>query len=53
MDIKKMVEDRFNIETAKYTSTELGAKKGEIMEAVKNWLVEEELSVEQVIVVCQ
>ena len=39
-DIKKMVEDRFNIETAKYTSTELGAKKGEIMEAVKVYVVE-------------
>lgn len=39
-DIKKMVEDRFNIETAKYTSTELGAKKGEIMEAVKTYVVD-------------
>ena len=38
-DIKKMVEDRFNLETAKYTSTELSAKKGEIMEAVKNYVV--------------
>lgn len=38
-DIKKMVEDRFNVETAKYTSTELGAKKGEIMEAVKEYVV--------------
>lgn len=38
-DIKKMVEDRFNIETAKYLSTDLGAKKGEIMEAVKNYVV--------------
>lgn len=38
-DIKKLVEDRFNIETAKYTSTELGAKKGEIMEAVKEYVV--------------
>ena len=38
-DIKKMVEDRFNIETAKYTSTDLGAKKGEIMEAVKAYVV--------------
>ena len=37
-DIKKMVEDRFNIETAKYTSTELGAKKGEIIEAVKEYV---------------
>lgn len=39
-DIKKMVEDRFNVETAKYTSTELGAKKGDIMEAVKTYVVE-------------
>lgn len=39
-DIKKMVEDRFNIEAAKYTSTELGAKKGEIMEAVKSYVVD-------------
>ena len=39
-DIKKLVEDRFNIETAKYTSTDLGAKKGEIMEAVKTYVVE-------------
>ena len=38
-DIKKMVEDRFNVETAKYTSTELGAKKGEIMEAVKDYVI--------------
>lgn len=38
-DIKKLVEDRFNIETAKYTSTELGAKKGEIIEAVKDFVV--------------
>ena len=39
-DIKKMVEDRFNIETAKYTSTELGAMKGVIMEDVKEYVVE-------------
>ena len=39
-DIKKMVEDRFNVETSKYTSTELGAKKGEIMEAVKSYVVD-------------
>lgn len=39
-DIKKMVEDRFNVETAKYTSTELGARKGEIMEAVKSYVVQ-------------
>ena len=39
-DIKKMVEDRFNVETAKYVSTELGAKKGEIMDAVKEYVVD-------------
>ena len=39
-DIKKMVEDRFNVETAKYTSTELGAKKGEIMDDVKTYVVD-------------
>ena len=39
-DIKKMVEDRFNIETAKYLSTELGVKKGEIVEAVKKYVVD-------------
>ena len=38
-DIKKLVEDRFNVETTKYTSTELGAAKGNIMEAVKNYVV--------------
>ena len=38
-DIKKLVEDRFNIETAKYTSTELGAAKGEIMEVVKEYVI--------------
>lgn len=38
-DIKKMVEDRFNTETAKYISTDLGSKKGEIMEAVKSYVV--------------
>ena len=38
-DIKKLVEDRFNIETAKYTSTELGGAKGEIMEAVKDYVI--------------
>ena len=38
-DIKKMVEDRFNVETAKYTSTELGAKKGDIMNAVKDYVI--------------
>lgn len=39
-DIKKMVEDRFNQETAKYTSTELSSKKGDIMEAVKAYVVD-------------
>lgn len=39
-DIKKMVEDCFNVETAKYLSTELGVKKGEIVEAVKKYVVE-------------
>lgn len=38
-DIKKMVEDRFNVETAKYISTDLGAKKGEIMDAVKAYVI--------------
>ena len=38
-DIKKLVEDRFNLETSKYTSTELGAAKGEIMEAVKAYVI--------------
>lgn len=38
-DIKKMVEDRFNIETSKYTSTELGANKGKIMDAVKEYVI--------------
>ena len=39
-DIKKMVEDRFNIETALVTSTNLGTKKGEIMEKVRNYVVD-------------
>ena len=39
-DIKKLVEDRFNVETAKYVSTDLGLKKGEIMEAVKTYVVD-------------
>lgn len=38
-DIKKLVEDRFNIEIAKYTSTELGVKKGEIVESVKDFVI--------------
>lgn len=39
-DIKKLVEDSFNIEVAKITSTDLGAKKGEIITAVKEHVVE-------------
>jgi hypothetical protein len=39
-DIKKMVEDKFNIETALVMSTDLGAKKGEIMEKVKTYVVD-------------
>ena len=35
-DIKKMVEDQFNMETSKYTSTDLLNHKAEIMDAVKN-----------------
>lgn len=34
-DIKKMVEDEFNMQTSKYTSTDLLNHKAEIMEAVK------------------
>jgi hypothetical protein len=34
-DIKKMVEDQFNMETSKYTSTDLLNHKTEIMEVVK------------------
>ena len=34
-DIKKMVEDEFNMETSKYTSTDLLNHKAEIMETVK------------------
>lgn len=39
-DIKKMVEDRFNIETSKYSSTELHANKEAIMTAVKDYVVD-------------
>ena len=39
-DIKKMVEDRFNIETGVVMSTDLASKKGEIMESVKTYVVE-------------
>lgn len=35
-DIKKMVEDQFNMETSKYTSTDLLNHKTEIMDAVKS-----------------
>lgn len=35
-DIKKMVEDQFNMETSKYTSTDLLNHKAEIMDAVKS-----------------
>ena len=38
-DIKKMVEDQFNMETSKYTSTDLLNHKAEIMEAVKTNVV--------------
>lgn len=38
-DIKKMVEDRFNIETALVMSTDLGVKKGEIMEKVREYVI--------------
>ena len=39
-DIKKLVEDRFNIEVAKVASTDLGIKKGEIVTAVREYVVE-------------
>ena len=35
-DIKKMVEDEFNMQTSKFTSTDLLNHKVEIMDAVKN-----------------
>ena len=35
-DIKKMVEDQFNMECAKYTSTDLLSHKADIMDAVKS-----------------
>lgn len=38
-DIKKMVEDRFNTETGVVMSTDLASKKGEIMTAVKDYVV--------------
>ena len=39
-DIKKMVEDRFNIETSKYASTDLHANKDKIMSSVKEYVVD-------------
>lgn len=39
-DIKKLVEDRFNIEVAKVASTDLGVKKGDIVTAVREYVVE-------------
>ena len=38
-DIKKLVEDRFNIEITKVTSTDLGIKKGDIVTAVREYVV--------------
>lgn len=39
-DIKKMVEDEFNMQTSKYTSTDLLNHKVEIMDAVKTSITE-------------
>ena len=39
-DIKKMVEDEFNMQTSKHKSSELLAHKGEIMDAVKTNVTE-------------
>jgi hypothetical protein len=39
-DIKKLVEDRFNIEVAKVTSTDLGIKKGDIIITVREYVVD-------------
>lgn len=39
-DIKKMVEDQFNIATSQYKSTELHTHKGDIVEAVKTNVTE-------------
>ncbi len=39
-DIKKMVEDQFNIATSQYKSTELHLHKAEIMESVKSVVIE-------------
>ena len=39
-DIKKMVEDRFNMETSRYTSTNLFSHKSDIMTAVKSYVTD-------------
>jgi regulator of protease activity HflC (stomatin/prohibitin superfamily) len=39
-EIKKLVEDRFNTEVALVSSTELGVKKGEIVDAVRKHVVD-------------
>lgn len=39
-DIKKLVEDRFNIEVTKVASTDLGVKKGDIITAVREYVVD-------------
>jgi hypothetical protein len=38
-DIKKLVEDKFNTEVGLVTSTDLAAKKGEVMEKVKTYVI--------------
>lgn len=38
-DIKKLVEDKFNTEVGLVTSTNLAAKKGEVMEKVKTYVI--------------
>jgi regulator of protease activity HflC (stomatin/prohibitin superfamily) len=38
-DIKKLVEDRFNTEVGLIMSTDLAAKKGEVMEKVKTYVI--------------
>lgn len=39
-DIKKLVEDRFNTEVGLVTLTNLAAKKGEVMEKVKTYVID-------------
>ena len=39
-DIKKLVEDRFNTEVGLVMSTDLAAKKGEVMEKVKTYVID-------------